>query len=334
MKRIIYSYNKCGLESYVFERYINDISSESIQAIPFNHSDICPASYYATSEILEKNLFDNNSLLKKLYDALVDVIKLNNATHLLVDNANPYHFSFLDKLKIVTIYRTTDGPSVACQRDYVYSSWFDYIFYHSPAWSFGYSAQQIFSKISKSRLLFVPLGYMGKSRLDLERTRVDNQAIYIGSLHKGKIPLLGELYRNNLIQIFGKCTFKQYLYFMYCAKRFKCIKQVQYDAFVDKYLCFNQGLNLHNWGSCSFGNYRFYDYLASGTVQIVEDFPEFINYFDLPLSLFRFFDNSSDIFNFINTPPSLPISMRKEVSMFTLSKLKSSFLMQKAIDQL
>lgn len=334
--KVLYSYNKNGYEEVAFKSYINKISNGPIEVFPFNHSKYLSLKYYFDANSLEHSIKFNTLKLDIFYAQVESLIKSENITHLLVDNSNPYHYSFLERLKVKKIYRATDGPMVATLRDAIYANWFDFVFINSTHWSCGENATNAFKRFGSKEILFVPFGsidYYWQPLDCLSHKRID-KAIFVGSLHKNKIDILSKIYHTGKIKIYGKSTIKQNLYFILKSQSLLPIKKLSFNKINKKYLEFDRGLNIHNWGLDSFGNYRLYDYLVHGVFQICEDASDFILGLKMPEYMFKFFKTENDLKELLKINSGLSFNDRYDAALYSREKFNASILMRNGLKKI
>lgn len=273
---IIYSFNKRGWEAEYWTRELAAASTDSVQFVPFNHDRYLDPSLYLRAQLLDNLYFERDERLFRLYADFEATIKETNAAAVIVENCFPYHPDYLRRLSIYKVLRTSDGPISAYDRDFAYLHAYDHVIYHSPAYSRDMEMEAKLRYCGAKRCDFVPLGLFdanfdpGKAEDDLVVQRRDIDVIFIGAMHVTKMPLLAHVQKalGSRLRIHGLTSFKRNAYYNIKYGFPGWVRPVPFEQYVPLYQRSRIGINVHNRGDDSVGNYRLFDLPANGVLQI------------------------------------------------------------------
>lgn len=274
--KIIYSFNKRGFEAAYWQQEIEGASNDRHKYVPFNHDPYLDTSLYLRAQLLDNLYFAKHPGLLRLYADLQSVIKKINADVLIVDNCVPYHPEFLWKLKIYKVLRTNDGPLTAYDRDFAYLHAYDHILYHSPAYSRDMGMEEKLRYCGAKRVDFWPLASFdalcdpSKTDMDILSAKRDIDVIFIGALHVNKMPLLATVKKalGRRLVLHGLTNLKKNVYFNLKYGFPGWVTPLPFTHYVPLYQRAKIGINVHNRGDYTVGNYRLFDLLANGVMQI------------------------------------------------------------------
>lgn len=286
MLTVLYSHNKRGFERDYWEREIAAASGGSVRFVPFDHGTIFPVANYLRGQTLDNHWFDKNPQLLGLYNALRRVIDGERADALVVDNANPYHPEFLRRLDVHKALRTSDGPTVAYDRDFTYAHAFDQVLYHSRAYSPEIDMPGKLAFLGVKRADFWPLALFdtnwrpGTTVEELLAERRDRDVVFVGALHLDKMPLLAAVKRafGRRCHLYGLTSAKRNLYFKYRYGAPGWVRPIAFEDYVPLYRRSKIGFNVHLRGDYTVGGYRLFELPANGVMQ-VSDGGEYLNDF-------------------------------------------------------
>ncbi|HKZ39048.1 MAG TPA: glycosyltransferase [Chryseolinea sp.] len=274
--KIIYSFNKREFEAAYWQREIEGASNDRHQFIPFNHDPYLDTSLYLRSQLLDNLYFAKHPGLLRMYSDLQAVIKKENAEALIVDNCFPYHPEFLQNLRIYKVLRTSDGPLTAYDRDFAYLHAYDHVLYHSPAYSKDMGMEEKLRYCGAKRVDFWPLGSFdaicdpSKTEMNIFFGKRDIEVIFIGALHVNKMPLIAAVKKalGRRFRFHGLSNLKKNIYFNIMYRFPKWVTPVPFSQYMPLYQRTKIGINVHNRGNYSVGNYRLFDLPANGIMQI------------------------------------------------------------------
>jgi spore maturation protein CgeB len=214
--------------------------------------------------------------LKRMYMDIERRMKEVGAEVLLVDTCPPYHPEFLRKLNIYKVLRIADGPVSAYDRDFAYLHAYDHILYHSPAYSRDMGMADKLCFCGAKNIDFWPLAYFNalcdpsKTDKDILSTRRDIDVIFIGALHVNKMQLIAAVKKalGRRLRLHGLAGLKKNVYFNFKYGFPGWVTPVPVNSFVLLYQRAKIGINVHNRGDYTVGNYRLFDLPANGVMQI------------------------------------------------------------------
>lgn len=286
---VLYSFNKRGFEADYWHAEIRAASTDSLKLIPFNHGSYIEPQRYIRAQLLDNLYFDRDHDLMRLYRDIESAIKAEHADVLLVDNCPPYHPDFLYSLNIYKVLRTSDGPLTSYERDIPYSHAYDHILYHSPAHSRELTMPEKLDYCRAHRHDFWPLGAFDAmcdprvSESTLFSVSRDVEVVFVGTLNESKMGFLARVKKalGGRLVLYGQTSWKRNLYW-----QVKCgcpgwLYPLPFDGYVPLYQRTKIGLNIHNRGKYTVGNYRLFDLPANGVMQISDGEEYLKSFFDV-----------------------------------------------------
>jgi len=307
--KIVYSFNKKGYEAGYWEREIAAGSTKEIQFIPFNHDPYLSPDLYIRAQLLDNLYYGKHPDLQRMYKAFEEVISNHHADAVLVDTCPPYHPDYLRRIKAYKVLRIADGPISAYDRDFAYLHAYNHVLYHSPAYSPEMGMAEKLSYCGAKKFDFWPLALFDQmfDPMQTEETILSHErdidVLFIGSLHLGKMPLIAQVKKafGKCCRIHGVASLKKNLYFNFRFGFPGWLSPIGFEEYVPLYQRTKIGINIHNRGQYTAGNYRLFDLPGNGVMQIsdggsyLESFfkvgKEIIDYQDADdlIDLIRFF---------------------------------------------
>ncbi|PYQ59976.1 MAG: hypothetical protein DMF58_09730 [Acidobacteria bacterium] len=274
--RILYSFNKRGFEADYWAREIAAASNERHVFIPFNHEPYVPTRLYVRAQLLDNLYHDRHSGLMRLYHDFEALLARHAIDAVIVDNQNPYHPDYLRNISVYKVLRTSDGPIAAYDRDFAYLHAFDHVLYHSPAYSRDFSMEEKLHYCGAKRADFWPLGIFqanydpSMSESELFHRDRDIDVLFVGTMHINKMPVLAALKKElgSKLRLHGLTNLKRNVYFNVRYGFPGWVRPIPFDQYVPLYQRTKIGVNIHNRGDDSVGNYRLFDLPANGVMQI------------------------------------------------------------------
>jgi len=284
--RVLYSYNKLGAEAEFWQREISAASDANATFLPFNHGHYLDTSRYLRAQALDDLYFRQSAELQRLYDEVRKRIISEGIDVLYVDNCAPYHPDWLRTLNVFKVLRMSDGPICAYDRDFAYAHAYDFLFYHSQAYSRDMGIAEKLSYIGVKHSAFLPLGVFDAAftpALDeqsLFARERDIDVIFVGAMHIGKMPFLAKIKKalGPRCRMHGLSSFKRNVYFNAKFGFPGWISPVDQAEYSSLYQRAKIGFNLHNRGKFTVGSYRMFELPANGVMQIT-DGDEYIDSF-------------------------------------------------------
>lgn len=304
---VIYSFNKSGYEAKYWNEEIKSASTNDCVFIPFNHGKYLTEKYYLRAQLLDNIYYEQNSYLMNMYDDLEKTIKDHNADALIVDNCFPYHPEFLKNLHIYKFLRTTDGPISAYDRDFAYLHAYDHILYHSPAYSKDMTMEEKLKYCGAKKMTFWPLlVFNSKMNFNLNEQDIYNNKreidiIFIGRIPKNKMPLICDIkkhYRSRF-KLFGLVTWKGNIRLNLYSHYPMLVRSLKAERYKDIYSRSKIGINVHNRGKYTVGNYRLFELPANGVMQISDGDEYLQNYYEIGKEI-ETYNSSNDLINKID----------------------------------
>jgi hypothetical protein len=274
--KILYSFNKKGVEAEFWTREIAAASTERYQFIPFNHDRYVSPLRYLRAQALDELWFHRDAGLLEMYRDVVKAIDTHGAEAIIVDNAMPYHPEFLRTLDIYKVLRTSDGPVTAYDRDFAYLHAYDHVLYHSPAYSPELTMAEKLAYVGAKRADFWPLAAFDaamdptQTEETIMKRERDIDVIFIGTPYRGKLPAFARVKKalGNRVLIRGFDT----RYNLYFNAKYNFPGwiggKVKQEEFSQLYLRSKIGFNVHNRGDYTVGSYRLFELPANGVMQI------------------------------------------------------------------
>lgn len=274
--KIIYSINKKGFEADYWMREIAAASTPEYQFIPFNHDPYIHWKRYMRAQLLDNLYYEEHPDLKRLYVDIENKIKEVRADILLVDGCPPYHPDYLRKLNIYKVLRIADGPMASYDRDFAYLHAYDHILYHSPAYSKDMGMKEKLHYCGAKKTDFWPAASFNalcdtsKVSSNILTAFRDIDIIFIGALHPNKMPILAAMKKafGKKFKLFGLAGGKLNIYFNLKYFFPQWVRPLPFTKYVSFYQRTRIGINIHNRGKYTVGNYRMFDLPANGVMQI------------------------------------------------------------------
>lgn len=274
--KVIYSFNKKGLEAEYWAKEIAGASTPEYRFIPFNHDPYLNPSLYIRAQLLDNLYYEEHLGLKQMYADIERKIQEVGADVLLVDTCPPYHPDYLRKLKIYKVLRIADGPMSSYDRDFAYLHAYDHILYHSPAYSRDMGMEEKLRYCGAKKVDFWPLGSFNalcdpsKTELDILLGKRDIDVIFIGALYVNKMPLLAAVKKalGRRLRLQGLTSLKKNAYFNVKYGFPGWVRPIAFGDYAPFYQRTKIGINVHNRGDYTVGGYRLFDLPANGIMQI------------------------------------------------------------------
>jgi len=283
---IIYSFNKKGYEAKYWHEEIAAASHAQYKFIPFNHDSYLDTRLYVRAQLLDNLYYEKHPGLMRMYKDLEGIIEETKAEALIVDNCFPYHPDYLRRVRIYKVLRTSDGPITAYDRDFAYVHAYDHVLYHSPAYSREMGMADKLRYCGAKNIDYWPLGLFdamsdpSKSLEAIFGINRDIDIIFIGALYVGKMPIMAKVKKvfGRRFRMYGLSTIRRNVYFNAKYGLPGWIRPIPFEKYVSFYQRTKIGLNVHNRGAFSVGNYRLFDLAGNGVMQI-SDGGEYLNDF-------------------------------------------------------
>jgi len=294
--RILYSFNKRGPEAEFWTRELAAASNDRHQFIPFNHDPYVALPLYVRAQLLDNLYFDRHPGLMRLYSDFEEMLGRHRIEAVIVDNQFPYHPDYLRRIPVYKVLRMSDGPIVASDRDFVYLHSYDHALYHSPAYSRDMDMAEKLRYCGVKNADFWPLGLF-ESRYDSRKTedelftqRRDIDVLFIGAMHLNKMPQIARMKKalGKAIRIHGFSSLKKNVYFNLKYGFPGWIRAVDYDAILRLYQRSKIGINVHNRGDYTVGNYRLFELPANGVMQISDGGDNLERFFRVDQEIVRY----------------------------------------------
>jgi spore maturation protein CgeB len=286
---VLYSFNKSGRELEIWTREIQAASSPECTLIPFNHGEYIDPRKYSRAQMLDDLFFSGHRDLTRLYTDVEAIIRRENIDVLLVDNCPPYHPEFLSQLEVYKALRVSDGPVRAYDRDFAYAHAYNHVLYHSAAYSEHVTMPEKLLQMGAKRVDFWPLALFDagfdpkKSIEDLLQQPRDVEIVFVGAMHFEKMPQMALLKKafGKRILMHGLTTWRRNAYFNLKFGFPGWLTPISIDDYVPLYQRSKIGINIHNRGKFTAGNYRMFELPANGVMQI-SDGDEYLEQFFSP----------------------------------------------------
>lgn len=283
---IVCSFNKRGYEANYWTNEIAAASDDKYRFIPFNHDPYLSPRLYVRAQLLDNLYYEQHPGLLRMYAELEKVLCESNAKAIIVDNCHPYHPDYLRGLSAYKVLRIADGPIAAYDRDFAYLHAYDLVLYHSPAYSRDLNMDEKLRYCGARDFHFWPLALFdalfdaAKTEETIMSHERDIDVIFIGALHFTKMPLMAKLTKalGKRLRIHGIGSWKRNFYYNLKYGFPGWIRPVNFEQYVLLYQRSKIGINIHNRGVYTVGNYRLFDLPGNGVMQI-SDGGEFLNSF-------------------------------------------------------
>ena len=274
--RIIYSYNKKGFEARYWYKEIAGASDHDCQFIPFNHGDYLDPNRYIRAQLLDELYVEEHPALFRMYKDFSALIRSANAEAVIVDTCPPYHPEFLRTIDLIKVLRTGDGPLSAYDRDFAYVHAYDLVLYHSPAYSRDLTMDAKLQYCGAKRMHFWPMALFdamydpSKDEEALFDQQRDQDVVFVGALFPNKMPLLAAVKKafGRRLQLCGLAGWKKNVYFNLKYGFPGWVSPIAGEQYVPLYQRAKIGINVHNRGKYTMGNYRLFELPGNGVMQI------------------------------------------------------------------
>lgn len=274
--KVLYSFNKTGFEADYWAREIAGASGGGFEFVPFNHGTRADPALYPRAQKLDDLYFAKHPDLLRLYAEVEALVRETRADALLVDNRPPYHPEFLRRLSVHKVLRTADGPITAYDVDFAYLHAYDQVLYHSPAYSAELTMAEKLAYCGARRADFWPMAVFDVA---FDRTKTsdtilaaprDIDVVFVGAMHVGKMAFLATVKKalGSRLKLRGLCSLKKNVYFNARYGFPGWVRPLAFEDYVPLYQRAKIGINVHNRGDDSVGNYRLFDLPANGVMQI------------------------------------------------------------------
>lgn len=276
MLTILYSFNKQGFEADYWSREIGAASTPQYRFVPFNHGPYLEPALYSRAQLLDNLYYARHPGLERLYTEFEDLLRTTAADAVLVDNYPPYHPDYLRRLPIYKVLRIADGPLSAYDRDIPYAHAYDHVLYHGPAYSrdLGMAEKLAYCGVKRADLwplaLFSAAYDAARSEETLMGQERDIDVVFIGALHVNKMPLLATVKKafGRRCVLRGLTSLKKNVYFNLKYGFPGWVRPAPFEAYVPLYQRAKIGINVHNRGKYTLGNYRLFDLPGNGVLQL------------------------------------------------------------------
>ena len=274
--KILYSFNKRGAEGEFWEREITKASREDVRFLPFNHDPYLPASRYLRAQQLDDLYYERHPGLMRLFEEFESRVRDEQVDVIVVDTCPPYHPDWLRRLPAFKVLRIADGPISAYDRDFAYVHAYDLILYHGPAYSRDLDMPEKLRYVGAKRAEFWPLGVFDAAfdpaltERELLSTERDIDVVFVGALHRGKMPFLAQIKRafGSRCHMHGLASTKQNLYFNVRHGFPGWVRPIAQADYAPLYRRAKLGFNVHNRGKYTVGSYRLFELPANGVMQL------------------------------------------------------------------
>src|SRR5438105_11544808 len=199
--RILWSFNKTGVEAAQWRNELVAASDADHDFVPFDHTPYLDPSRYLDAWSLDR-LYRNREVgLFRLYQDLNETIQRTRVEALVVNNVPPYHPDFLQKLGIYRVLYSSDDPDSTYKRNVPYLHAYQHVLFADPAYSREMTMQQKMQQCGMVNADWCPLGVMDfemNPEIDeaglFSQTR-DIDVLYVGSFFRQKLELLARVKR-------------------------------------------------------------------------------------------------------------------------------------------
>jgi spore maturation protein CgeB len=133
--KIIYSFNKVGVEARQWTDEILASSGDGFEFIPFNHGEFLNPSEYLEAWQLDRLYRSRNYGLTRMYSAFNALVEQRGAAAVVVNNCPPFHPEFLREHNLYKVLYSSDDPDATYRRNIPYLHAYDHVMYLDPAHS-------------------------------------------------------------------------------------------------------------------------------------------------------------------------------------------------------
>jgi spore maturation protein CgeB len=286
--KIVYSFNKKGFEADYWRTEIAGASNGEVTFIPFNHDAYLDTSRYIRAQLLDTRYHDRDPGLMRLYDDVRSLLERERADAIIVDNCFPYHPEFLRTIPQYKVLRTSDGPLAAYDRDFAYVHAYDHVLYHSPAYSRDLGMEEKLHYVGARRCDFWPLALFDrmfdatKDERSLMTQDRDVDIVFVGALFVNKMPALARVKKafGKRVRLYGLSTWKRNAYFNLKYGWPGWVRPIEFEEYVPLYQRARIGINVHNRGMYTVGNFRLLELPGNGVMQLSDGGPYLSRWFE------------------------------------------------------
>ena len=275
--KIIYSFNKTGIEARHWEKAIRQAGNAEFEFLPFNHGQYLDPAQYLDAWSLDRLYQRREPGLMGLYEALQRVIRESRTEAMIVFHCPPYHPEFLRKLPIYKALYSGDDPDSTYKRNIPYLHAYDHVFFVDPAYSPDLDMREKMQYCGMKNADWIPYGVLdysfdpSRSEEQVLNSPRDIDILYVGSFFRQKLDVLGRVSRalGRRFQLHGFFRFKHNLYFNMRCGVMRWVRPVSFEQRVRLLQRTRIGFNIH-WSEYGLGNERLYYLPANGVMQICD----------------------------------------------------------------
>lgn len=273
---IVFSFNKKGYEANYWTKEITAASDSNFRFIPFNHGTYCDPYLYVRAQLLDNLYYERHPALLRMYADFEKILRVNDAAAVIVSCMPPYHPDYLRKISCYKVLWIADGPISAYDRDFAYLHAYDLVLYHSPAYSTDLNMAEKLRYCGARSFDFWPVQLFDQN-FDVTKTdetimlhKRDIDVIFIGALHFTKMPLMAKMKKalGKRLVMHGIGSWKRNLYYNVKYGFPGWLTPLKFEDYVGLYQRSKIGINIHNRGKFTVGNYRLLELPANGVMQI------------------------------------------------------------------
>jgi hypothetical protein len=273
--RIVYSFNKTGVEAACWEREITASSDVDHTFLPFNHGIYLEAERYLNAWSLNRLYQAGDPNLLRLYAEFTRLIETEGIDAILVNHVPPYHPEFLRGLRVYKALYSGDDPDSTYLRNIPYLHAYQHVFFADPAYSPDLTMREKMQYCGMVNADWLPIGVMdfemdpSRPASDLGEQPRDIPVIYIGSFFRQKLELLARVKKalGGRVRLYGRFRAKHNAYFVGRYRVPMWWRSVSLTERVGLYQRAMIGFNVH-WNEHGLGNQRLYHLPANGVMQI------------------------------------------------------------------
>lgn len=281
--KIIYSFNKAGIEAECWEREIRSASDENFTFIPFNHDRYLNPNLYSDAVKLDVLYQSRHPGLLRMYSEFESCIREYKADAIIVTNCPPYHPDYLRKLPTYKVLYSGDDPGATYMRNIPYLHAYDHVFFMAPGYSPDMDLEEKMRYCGMVNADWLPIA-MFDFEFDAAQTEStilgherDIDVIYIGSFFRQKLDVLARVKKafGSRARIHGFFRIKHNVYFVVKHGYPGWVTPVSFEERVRLYQRAKIGFNIH-WNEYGLGNQRLFHLPANGVMQIC-DCPDYLD---------------------------------------------------------
>jgi hypothetical protein len=273
--KILYSFNKTGMEAEAWNRELAAASTADLTFIPFNHGSYLDAEAYADAVKLDQLYQRRDARLLVLYRELSRSLRENAAQAVFVTNAPPYHPDYLRTLDVYKVLYSTDDPGATYMRTIPYVHAYDHLMHCSPSYSADMELGEKLRYAGARAVNWLPLGVFDfefdtalTERAIMEEER-DVDVVFVGSFFRQKLELLARIRKKlgRRLRMYGFFRAKHNLYWNVMFGAPGWVRQISFAERLQLYRRAKLGFNIH-WSEFGLGNQRLYHLSANGVAQV------------------------------------------------------------------